>query len=495
MAENEGVTLRHFVEGIGGRLAAPKGKTYTRAVLDIESRNNPFIARYMLAGDLACVLSARELDITPKPEADKLIRCLIELLPRAEELAREKSIGDIVVSRELWVSDVVGKDAGAWLHVGRNRAESLRGSLPRMCFRDILWRQNIALQQLVGALVDKAEPNLEALAPFYHHLQHAGRTSLGEYLLSFATNFATHFDRIAAADKHLDLAPPPNSGREIVVELINRVGKRLGFTRVGKLWQELFITEEFFSEPFFTSVQIAVALARLAEDLRLYMTSEFAFFELADEHASGSSGRPQKKNPFGLQMIINGAAVGAGRLAAQFATNITVSEEADSTYHAYQLYEFGNDVIAWTEFMADVIAKGEFKLGELETKSAMGFAGAREALDVLVYEHGVPYRFGHRVCGELVRLASSGMQQPELVAQMRSRLQEFPKIDVEALVRIALGESTEAILLNVPAFKSALGDLRTRLGALERSAVPNPVDTAIERMTAEGEAILAAAAA
>ena len=449
----------------------------------------------MLAGDLACVLSARELGVTPKSDADTLIRCLIDLLPQAERLAREKSIGDIVVSRELWVADAVGKDAGSWLHVGRNRAESLRGSLPRMYFRDVLYRQNIALQHLVRALLERAEPTLESLAPFYHHLQHAGRTSLGEYLLSWATNFASHFDRIREADIRLDLAPPPNSGRDIVVDLINRAGRRLGFTRVGKLWQELFITEEHFSEPFFISVQISVALARLAEDLRLYMTSEFAFFELADEHASGSSGRPQKKNPFGLQAVINGAAVGAGRLAAQFATNITISEEADSTYHAYQLYEFSNDVVAWTEFMADVITKGDFKLAELEKKSPLGFAGAREALDVLVYEHAVPYRYAHRVCGELVRSASDGMERSALVAQVTARLEEFPGIDVAALVKIATGEFTDAIMLNVKAFRAALGELDTRLRKLAELASPNPVQAAIERMIAEGEAILASPAA
>src|SRR6185437_13785547 len=131
-----------------------------------------------------------------------------------------------------------------------------------------------------------------------------------------------------------DLAPPPNCGRPIVVDLINRVGTRLGFSKTGKLWQELFITEDHFIEPLTVLVQIATGLARLAEDLRLYMTSEFAFFELADEHASGSSGRPQKKNPFGLQAVISGAAVGSGALTSQLAANIIVSEEADSTYHA-----------------------------------------------------------------------------------------------------------------------------------------------------------------
>ena len=105
-------------------------------------------------------------------------------MPKAAQLSREKSIGDIVVSRELWIVEAVGKDVGAWLHVGRNRAESLRGSLPRMFFRDALYREHVAMQRLVRALIDRTAPELSSLAPFYHHLQHAGRTSLGEFLLS-----------------------------------------------------------------------------------------------------------------------------------------------------------------------------------------------------------------------------------------------------------------------------------------------------------------------
>jgi argininosuccinate lyase len=487
----ENIEARKFVEGVGGRLAASKSKSYARGVLEIEGRNNPFIGKYMLAGDLACVLSAHELGITPTTEAKALAKCIIDLLPRVEQMAYEHSIGDIVVSRELWIVEAVGADAGAWLHVGRNRAESLRGSLPRMFFRDAIHRQHIALQGLVKVLLDRAEPNLTALAPFYHHLQHAGRTSLGEYLLSWAASFNKHFDRIVEADRRLDLAPPPNCGRPVVVDLINRVGHRLGFSKVGKIWQELFITEEHFSEPFFVLAQIAVGLGRLAEDLRLFMTSEFDFFELADEHASGSSGRPQKKNPFGLQAVINGAAVGMGSLASQLATNITVSEEADSTYSAYRLYEFSRDVVAWTEFMTDVIAKGTFKLRELEDKSRLGFAGAREALDVLVYEHSVPYRYAHRVCGELVRLGTEGMSHSDIVARISERLKDYPAIDSGRLVRIATGEVTDAILLNVAAFKEVDAEIRESLSAAQKNLGPNAAETAIERLVEEARILIA----
>ncbi len=480
-----------FVEGIGGRLNRPKADSYKRAVLAIEGRNNEYLARYMLAGDLACVLSAWELGVTPDADAKALIACLLDLLPRADDLGRENAQGDIILQREFWVHDAVGSDVGAWLHVGRNRAESLRGSLPRLYFRDVLWHQHVALERLVRALVDRAGPTLESIAPFYHHLQHAGRTSLGEYLLSFATNFHGHFERIEQADKRLDLAPPPNTGRKIVVDLINRMGHRLGFTEVAKLWQELFITEEHFSEPFFIFAQISVALARLAEDLRLWMTSEFDFFELADEHASGSSGRPQKKNPFGLQAVIGGAAIGAGRIAAQFALNITVSEEADTTYHAYSMYQFSRDVIEWTHFMAEVIERGDFKLGELEKKSTMGFAGSREALDILVYDHKIPYRFAHRSLGALVREASAGASETELTANLTKFLADYPQVDCQEVVRVATGVSKRYILLNVDAFRQVHTDLGAKLDTIGKTRKENPVDSAIDKLMDEGRAALA----
>ena len=478
-----------FVEGIGGRLTQPKAETYRRAVLAIEGRNNVYLARPMLMGDLAVVLSAYELGITPPEDAKALIACLVDLLERADDLGAENVSGDIVLQREFWVHDVVGQDIGSWLHVGRNRAESLRGSLPRLFFRDALAREHVALQRLVRALVDRAGPTLEAVAPFYHHLQHAGRTTLGEYLLSFATNFHGHFERIDQADARLDLAPPPNTGRPIVVELIERMGRKMGFSRVARLWQELFITEEHFSEPYFVLVQIAVALSRLAEDLRLWMTSEFAFFELADQHASGSSGRPQKKNPFGLQAVIGGAAIGAGRLAAQFAVNITVSEEADTTYHAWSMFQYADDVIAWTEFMAEVIERGDFKLAELERKSTMGHAGAREALDVLVYEHRVPYRFAHRALGTLVRRSAEGADHPALVREMTEFLKDYPTVDIDDLARTATGESTRHMELNVTAFRAVHGELDASLRKMAAAGRINPVKRALDALLEEGRRV------
>ena len=46
-----------------------------------------------------------------------------------------------------------------------------------------------------------------------------------------------------------------------------------------------------------------VHVSRLAEDLILFTSEEFGFFELADATATGSSLMPQKKNPDPLELV------------------------------------------------------------------------------------------------------------------------------------------------------------------------------------------------
>src|SRR5437773_4402448 len=46
-----------------------------------------------------------------------------------------------------------------------------------------------------------------------------------------------------------------------------------------------------------------VHLSRLAEDIIIYSTAEFGFFELSDAVATGSSLMPQKKNPDSMELV------------------------------------------------------------------------------------------------------------------------------------------------------------------------------------------------
>ena len=61
-------------------------------------------------------------------------------------------------------------------------------------------------------------------------------------------------------------------------------------------------------------------LSRLAEDIILYSTTEFGFFELSDAVATGSSLMPQKKNPDSMELVRGKAGRVFGHLAALLAT-------------------------------------------------------------------------------------------------------------------------------------------------------------------------------
>src|SRR5262249_15897841 len=151
-----------------------------RAVGDPESRASRFTARWMLVSDIAYVLSATELGYTPTDSAHKLITVLLELLDSLDRIDLTQPAGDVVAQREAWVAGRAGRQPTAWLHLGRNRGESLRAYLPRMFFRQMLHDEGRLVAELIANLVRRAEPVLDAMSPNYHHLQHSGFTTLGE---------------------------------------------------------------------------------------------------------------------------------------------------------------------------------------------------------------------------------------------------------------------------------------------------------------------------
>ena len=62
-----------------GRLAGGKSPSYQRAVNEPETRASRFTARYILASDIAYVLSAAQLGATPASAATGLLQALLPL--------------------------------------------------------------------------------------------------------------------------------------------------------------------------------------------------------------------------------------------------------------------------------------------------------------------------------------------------------------------------------------------------------------------------------
>lgn len=423
-----------------GRLAGTKAASYLRAVNEPEARASRFTAPIMLKTDLAYILSAAKLKLLPPEAARSLIAATLRCLDDLDSRDTTRPPGDIVAQREKWITPLVDKEAAAWLHLGRNRGESLRNLIPRLFFRDTLHKQGQAIAALLRSLTDRAEPLLDALAPNYHHLQHSGLATVGEYLLSWAVTFERHVERLREIDARLDYGPSVFGGRPELNDLYDTVTRRLGFTRRARLRRDGIWQQDQFSEPFFVLSLIAVDLARLAQDLRIWVTPEFALFDLADEHAGGSSGLPHAKVPFGLQQVVGAGVMASTRLAGEMAAACAgPSEGSEPLYNSATLYQGALDVTANTYYLAEVVAKGDFRLEEMKRKALLDYAGTSEAHDRLVYDFGVPFKISHRLLGAMVRAHFYGETLPDLNALLRNETGRDFAVDQTEIMKIVLG--------------------------------------------------------
>jgi argininosuccinate lyase len=462
-----------------GRLAGAKSESYLRAVNVPEARASRFTARYMLLSDIAYVLSAAEAGITPTGAARALLPALLALLDDVDKRDTALPPGDIVSQREAWISERVGREHTAWLHLGRNRGESLRCYLPRLLFRDLIHQQRQNIVALLKVLVVKSEPVLDAVSPNYHHLQHSGFTTLGEYLLSWATVFEPHLERLAQADARLDKGPSTFGGRREINALYDRVSQRLGFTKRARLRRDGIWMHSQFTEPFFVLAMIAVDLARLAQDMRIWMTPEFGLFEPADEHAGSSSALPHAKVPFGLQSVIGGATMITTRLAGEMAAAINPSEGSEPVYYSASLYLAAGDVLAWTVYVQHLIEHGRFNLNEMKKKATLDYAGSSEAHDRLVYDFGVPFRTGHRILGSLVRSHHLGETPPDLKALLKAETGRDIDVNQDEIMDIILGRKFWPSTFDPAMLKDTLTGFSGRIADAEVAIQgPGPVDRA-----------------
>lgn len=476
-----------------GRLAGGKSPSYLRAVNEPETRASRFTARYMLASDIAYVLSAVELDATPRDAASRLLPALLSLLSDMDMIDTARPLGDVVAQREAWVAERAGRESTAWLHLGRNRGESLRSFLPRMFFRETLHAAGQANARLMSHLVGRSETLLEAISPNYHHLQHSGFTTVGEYLLSWAVVFERHLERFEQVDRRLDKAPPPFGGRKILNDLYEKVSRRLGFSSRARLRRDGIWVHDQFTEPFFALSLLAVDLARLAQDLRVWMSPEFGFFQPADEHAGGSSALPHAKVPFGLQAVIGGAMIAATRLAGEMVASSNLSEGSEAIYQSASLYGLAQDIVAFTHYMADVIEKAHFNLDEFRRKATFDYAGSSEAHDRLVYDFHVPFRTGHRVLGAMVRSHYLNETPSDLNALLESELHRKFEVDQDEIMDIVLGKRLWPTTFDLPMLRETQESYRQKAQAavkkLEGESVP---ERAVKRLIAEADSWLSA---
>jgi argininosuccinate lyase len=148
---------------------------------------------------------------------------------------------------------------------------------------------------------------------------------------------------------------------------------------------------------------IMVHLSRLSEEVILYSTAEFGFFELSDAVAAGSSLMPQKKNPDSMELVRGKAGRVFGHTISlltmlkglPLAYNKDMQEDKEAVFDAFDTTH------TCLEVSALVLRNVTLNVEQMRAAASKGLMNATELADYLVRK-GIPFREAHETVGKIV---------------------------------------------------------------------------------------------
>jgi argininosuccinate lyase/amino-acid N-acetyltransferase len=298
-------------------------------------------------------------------------------------------------------------DLGKTLHTGRSRNDQVATDL-RLWVRDEIAARINELRAAQASLVALAERETATVLPGYTHLQRAQPTVWGHWALAYFEMLDRDVSRFADAAERANLCPLGSGALAGTAYPIDRaaLARDLGFSGSTTNSLDGVSDRDFVVEALSAGVTCALHLSRLAEDLILYASGEFAFVELSDRVTSGSSLMPQKKNPDALELIRGkvGRILGAHTAMCVTIKGLPLAYNKDLQEDKEPLFD-SMDNLSMCLGVLPVVLDGMKVNREACLRAAKGgHSNATDLADYLVSK-GIPFREAHEITGRLVRIA------------------------------------------------------------------------------------------
>jgi len=430
-----------------------------------------------LALDRAWARAIATAGILTDEEATQLVRALDEIESRAATDAAwldASKAEDVHHFAETALIEKLGP-LGAKLHTGRSRNEMVATEF-RMYVRGAAREMRRALASLMGSVAAQAKQNLGVPMAGATHMQHAQPLLLSHWLLAHGEAFQRDAERFAGAAARADSCPLGSGALAGCSFALDRqaIARDLGFSRITANSLDAVGDRDFALEFLFALSALAMHLSRLAEDMVLFASPEFAYIELPDEYSTGSSLMPQKKNPDAWELIRGKTGRVYGALVALFTTckGLPTSYQRDLQEDKEPLFEAFDQVLSMTRIAAATLAATRFREDRLRESAQDPGLVATEVADYLVAQ-GVPFRQAHDIVGKALRAAE---QQHISIREMPlAQWKEFSPVfgkDMSTVLTLESALARRAVPGSTApsAVRAALEDFSARLAKIEENS-------------------------
>jgi argininosuccinate lyase len=316
---------------------------------------------------------------------------------------------DIHTAVERRLSEIAGPAVGGKLHTGRSRNDQVALDL-RLFTRGRIVELVDAAVGLQAALLKQARAHATAIMPAYTHLQRAQPSTVGHHLLAYVEMLQRDIERLQDAYRRVDVMPlgaaaATGSGLPLRREVVAR---ELGFASVSHNSLDTVGDRDFVVEVESCCALMMVHLSRLGEEWVLWSTQEFAFVEIPDDYATGSSLMPQKKNPDVAELMRGKTGRVVGDLVATLVTlkGLPLAYNRDLQEDKQGLFDATDTALATLQIAAGLVARSTFQAARMAEAGSDPAMLATEVADYLVGK-GVPFRKAHEVVGRAVAAAAA----------------------------------------------------------------------------------------
>lgn len=296
-------------------------------------------------------------------------------------------------------------DCGKKLHTARSRNDQVATDF-RLYVRSAFDSLKESLALVVQSLTVKAEEGLDLIMPGYTHLRKAQPMCAGHFFNAYSEMFLRDMDRVETSRARANVMPLGSGAlagtsypidRDLTCELLE-------FDRPCENSLDGVSDRDFVAEYLFDASLVMAHLSRLCEDIIIYSTEEFGYFDIADEYSTGSSIMPQKKNPDIPELMRGKTGRVYGHLIALLTTvkAIPLAYDKDLQEDKEGFFDAERQVINSLNIMAELLLAITLKADRMESAAESEFCCATDVADYLA-KRGVPFRTAHAVTGKIVR--------------------------------------------------------------------------------------------
>ncbi len=361
--------------------------------------------RHDIRASIAHVTMLGEQGIIPSSEAAQIAAELraIERDIQSGAASFDQEAEDIHSALESLLTQRIGPVAGK-LHSARSRNDQVATDF-RLYTIDAIDHILGLVRSFQHCLVDIADGETETVLPGCTHLQHGQPVVLAHHLLAYFWMMERDHERLVQA-RHRTNALPLGAGALAGTTFPidrQRVADLLGFASVIPNSLDAVSDRDFVLDTLSAASILMMHCSRLAEDIIVWNTPEFAFVALHDSVATGSSIMPQKKNPDVAEL----ARGKAGRVFGDLMTMLTVMKGLPLSYNKDMqedkeaLFDAVDTVSAILPAFERLLRTAIFRRDRMLAATTGDFSTATDLADYLVRQ-GMPFRAAHEVVGRIV---------------------------------------------------------------------------------------------